>query len=77
MHIGQFVVLRRYIPCIITSVLVLPYFIFTFLKIKKYFTIEEFVIWTIIAVVFFGINLLAAHKLSTFFDKKYNTPTNE
>jgi hypothetical protein len=69
MHIAQFVVLRRYVPCIVTSVLILPYFIFTFIRMTNYFTTKDFFIWTAIAVVLLGINLLLAHKLSAFFDR--------
>jgi len=71
MHIGQFILLKRYVPCIITSILILPYFFFTFFRMIDYFSIKDFIIWTLIAVVIFGINLLFVHKLANVFDKKF------
>jgi hypothetical protein len=37
----------------------------------NYFSIKDFFVWTLIAVVIFGINLLFAHKLAEVFDNKF------
>jgi uncharacterized membrane protein YjjP (DUF1212 family) len=40
-HIIQFLVIRKYIPVIVTSVLCLPYCIWVFIQVKDYYTLNE------------------------------------
>ncbi|MFT3947620.1 MAG: HXXEE domain-containing protein [Agriterribacter sp.] len=70
-HIIQWIIYRRYIPCIVTSFLVLPYCIYTFVKINEWeiFTVNEQVIWGLLGFIIIVLNLLLAHKLIANFDK--------
>lgn len=71
-HIAQWILLRRYIPMIITSMLCLPYYIYTFMKISELFSEKDIILCFSIGVIFMLINLLFAHKLGIRFDKWNN-----
>ena len=73
-HIGQGIILKRYIPGIITSFLALIYCIYTFNEIitNNIFSSSQIIFWTIIGCLLLGINLLFAHKLGEIFDKNKN-----
>ena len=73
-HIGQSIVVRKYIPAVASSILLLPvsvYFIY-----KCILTIEDskgFVtLWTIIGVVFVFVNLILIHNAIGWFTRKMN-----
>ena len=74
-HLIQWIVLRRYIPAIYTSIASLFYCVFSLnyiLKIKLFKT-NEIVIWTFIGFGIVVLNLIIAHKLAELFDKKHRT----
>ena len=63
-HIIQFLVIRKYIPVIVTSVLCLPYCIWVFIQVKDYYTLNETLLWGFVGVVVCVLNLLLMHKIS-------------
>lgn len=64
-HILQWLIYRKYIPSIITSFIVLPYCIYTFMKINelKILTQNEKIIWSLIGLIIVYLNLFLVHKL--------------
>ncbi len=70
-HIIQWVVVRKYIPAIVTSILLLPYSIYGFIKISgsSYFTNSDIILWTIIGFALMAVNLIFAHWLADKFQK--------
>ncbi|MDR2948933.1 MAG: HXXEE domain-containing protein [Prevotella sp.] len=70
-HIIQWVILSRYIPAIVTSILVLPYCIFGFISIITIFSLPEILIWTAIGLLIMILNLYFAHFLASKFNKKF------
>lgn len=73
-HIFQWIVYRKYIPCIVTSILVLPYCIYSFLKMSEMeiLTFQQKIFWGVSGFVIMVINLILVHKLAAIFDKKFN-----
>lgn len=71
-HIIQWIVIRRYIPAIVTTLLSLPYCIYGFSKILKsqMFTPVQIVWLSILGVSFMVFNLFLAHKLAEKLEKK-------
>ena len=71
-HLIQWIVFRKYIPAIYTSVISLIYCFFSlkFILKNNLFEPKEIVIWTFIGFGIVVINLLFAHKLAESFDKK-------
>ncbi len=74
-HLGQWIILKRYIPAILTTFFALIYCIYTLYKIieNNIFQPSEIVLWTIIGLGLVGVNLLFAHKLAEMFNKKRKT----
>ena len=72
-HLGQWIILKRYIPAIWTTFLALIYCGYSLHKIisDNVFQLSEIVLWTIIGFGLVGVNLLFAHKLAEKFDKKW------
>jgi hypothetical protein len=71
-HSVQWIILRRYIPVIITTFISLIYcgFSLAYILEKGIFQITEAILWTVIGFIIIAINLLFAHKLAEWFDKK-------
>jgi len=71
-HLGQWIILKRYIPAICTTFLALIYCVFALYKIisNNVFQISEVVLCTIIGFVLVGVNLLFAHKLAEMYDRR-------
>lgn len=71
-HFVQWIILRRYIPVIVTTFISLIYCGFSLIYIleKGIFQITEVILWTVIGFIIIAINLLFAHKLAEWFDKK-------
>lgn len=69
-HIVQWLIIRRYVPAIITSILALPYSIYTFTVIveQSMFQPSDIILWTAIGIAFVPINLLFAHMLGEKYD---------
>ena len=70
-HIIQWIVYRRYIPCIVTSFLVLPYCIYTFVKIHEWglWGMYEQIIWGSVGFIIIVLNLFLIHSVIAKFDK--------
>jgi hypothetical protein len=71
-HVVQWIVFRRYIPAIYTTFAALAYCIlsFRFILSNDLFDLKEIVIWTFVGFGIVVINLLFAHKLAEWFDKR-------
>lgn len=71
-HLIQWIVFRKYIPAIYTSIISLIYCFFSlnFILKNNLFEIEEIILWTFIGFGIVAINLVFAHKLAELFDKK-------
>ena len=72
MHLGQWIILKRYIPAIGTTFLALIYCTYTLYEMiaKNIFQTSEIVLWTVVGIGLVGVNLIFAHKLAEMFDKK-------
>lgn len=74
-HIGQSVVIRKYIPALITSIICLPVSIWTIgssIKLLSY-SAGNVVVYSLIGIVLIGGNLKIAHWIIHIFTKKFNT----
>lgn len=71
-HIVQWMIVRKYIPVIVTTLLVMPYCVYVWIEIIKNqaFQFTEIGMCAIIGVVLVGINMVFAHKLAHYFDQK-------
>ena len=71
-HLGQWIILKRYIPAIWTTFLALIYCVYVFYEIisNNVFLISEIVLWTIIGFGLVGVNLIFAHKLAEMYDRR-------
>ena len=71
-HFVQWIVFRKYIPAIYTSVISLIYcaFVLIFIFNNHIFELKDIIIWTFIGFGIVIANLLIAHKLAELFDKK-------
>lgn len=69
-HIGQWLVLRRYIPAIVTSLLSLPYCLYTLYLFCRESRIgpAEGLLWSAGGLILMVLNLLLAHRLGTRLD---------
>lgn len=78
-HVVQWIILRKYIPAIITSLISLPYCLYTFIQILEInmFKLFEIVLWTFVGLLVIGINVLFAHKLGEKLDTRIKTNNNE
>jgi hypothetical protein len=72
MHLGQGIILKRYIPAIWTTFFALIYCVCALYIIMTngIFQISEMILWTIIGVGAGAVNLIFVHKLAEMFDKK-------
>ncbi len=70
-HLGQRIILKRYIPAVYTTFIALVYCVYALYKIisTNIFQISEIILWTIIGLGLAGANLLFAHKLAEKFNK--------
>ena len=73
-HLGQWIILKRYIPAICTTFLALIYSVYALYEIifNNVFHVYEIVLWTIIGFGLVGMNLIFAHKLAEMYDKRQN-----
>jgi hypothetical protein len=70
LHLVQWIIVRRYIPAIYTTLLSLIYCVYVLYVIifNHLFLISEIALWTIIGVGLVGVNLVLAHWLAEKFD---------
>lgn len=71
-HIVQWVIIRKYIPAIVTALLLTPYcaYVLKEIIINQVFQYTEVGICAVIGIALVGINLAFAHKLAHYFDKR-------
>jgi hypothetical protein len=64
-HIIQFIVVGRYVPVIITSILVLPYCIYTLVRFcnLQILSMQQMIFYALITSMIMGINLFFVHKV--------------
>jgi hypothetical protein len=74
MHIFQWVVFRRYVPTIVTSLLASVYCVYAFREIMSYnmFTISEVISWSVIGLLIVVINVALGHYFAAYFDRWLN-----
>ncbi len=70
LHLGQWIIFKRYIPAICTTFIALVYCAYALCEIisNNIFQTSEIVLWTIIGFGLVGVNLLFAHKLAEMFN---------
>ena len=73
-HIFQWIYIKMYIPALASSILLLPYSIYSFIKIlnTNYFSLQKWIFLTIFWVLIMFLNLIFIHKFWEKFDKKFN-----
>ncbi|MCC8154609.1 MAG: GNAT family N-acetyltransferase [Tannerellaceae bacterium] len=71
-HIVQWIIIKRYIPAIYTTFISLIYCIFTFIYLveRSIFTMPEILWGSVAGFILIALNLILAHKLTGWFDKK-------
>ena len=62
-HIGQSIVVRGYVPGLVTSILLLPFSYIGIRSIWNTFSTARLCLWTLIGVLFIAANLAFAHWL--------------
>jgi hypothetical protein len=64
-HILQFIIVGRYVPVIVTSILVLPYCIYTLVRFcnLQILSMQQMIFYTLIMSAIMALNLLFVHKL--------------
>ena len=67
-HIGQWIVVRKYIPVVITSLLSLPYMAWEVYKIISEFSVSMIVLSSVIGTIVLVANLCFVHKLALRYD---------
>lgn len=70
-HVGQFVVHRRYVPVIITSLPAGLYCIAALHDLNLHQTLDwgTIIFWTVLFVIFIAVNMVLAIRLSERFDR--------
>lgn len=70
-HIGQWIIYGKYVPFIFTSILALPYCVYTFLEFTKITTLTtiQLSLWTVIGVGLTVISFVPAFFLASQFEK--------
>lgn len=68
-HIVQWMVVRKYIPVVITSLLSLPYIIWGGYKIFSEFSVSMVIICFVIGIMVIILNLRFVHRLALRYDK--------
>jgi hypothetical protein len=74
-HIGQFVVVRRYVPVVVTSFITAPYCVWAFLVIRARCAPPwgETILWAAAAVVVIAVSVPLAHALAARFQRWLET----
>jgi hypothetical protein len=78
MHVIQWLIVRKYVPFIVTTILCLPYcmYVFQTLLAMKGMDCKTIVCWTVIGVVAMTLNLMLVHKIAAVFDKYHRENKN-
>ena len=70
-HLIQFLVWRRYIPAILTTLICLPYCIWAIRETSLFLTLKELSQYAITGLIIGGINLIAMHWLMGHKHKRH------
>lgn len=79
-HIAQAVILRTYIPALLTSLIALPISVRIMIDVKEvlHYSIGELAVFGILGLVIIGVNLKVAHflmhRFTIWMKKKYMKP---
>ena len=77
-HIGQTVVVRKYVPCIITSLICLPVSIVILVKSAPYIQWNAFAVAIVISGIFLMLaNFKAAHAVMHYVNKRADSATGQ
>lgn len=68
-HVFQALIVRRYIPVIVTSVICLPICMYMIMQIIQVTPIHTIILYSILCFIIMVINLAAIHKGMTIFSK--------
>jgi hypothetical protein len=73
-HIGQGVIYGKYVPCIITSILALPYCIYTFIAFLKVteLTTVQLSLWAVLGMIITVASFVPAFYLASRFEGRKN-----
>lgn len=71
MHIGQWALFRKYVPVIITSILTMPYCIYTFFRFIRFteMTVGELLLWSFAGIVAAVLSFFPAFYLAKRFHR--------
>lgn len=75
MHIAQWVVYRRYVPVIITSLLSVPYCIYVFVRFlqAELLTSTEMVLWTLTGMIVTVLSIPVVFFFARRIEKRFNS----
>lgn len=62
-HVVQWIIFRRYVPVIVTSLLSIPYCAYGVMRIADNFGVWEIVLWSSVGLGVMGVSLPLVHKL--------------
>ncbi len=68
-HCIQALVLRKYVPAIITSIICLPICIYIISNVVKLFPLNDVILYSVLSFVFMVINLIMIHRAMEVFSK--------
>ncbi len=70
-HVGQFIVVRRYVPVVITSLIAAPYCVWALAVINSRHPLPaaSTFIWTVTAVIVIAVSLPLVHLLAAHFQQ--------
>ncbi|MDF2885652.1 MAG: hypothetical protein K0R23_37 [Lacrimispora sp.] len=68
-HCFQALVLRKYVPAIITSIICLPICIYIISQAVKLFPLNEVILYSVLSTVFMVANLILVHRVMDVFSK--------
>jgi hypothetical protein len=70
-HIVQSIIVRRYIPSLVTSVMLLPYCVYTLIVFvqSSFLTIRQMIFMTMMGLLIIVLNVLFAHRLASWIIK--------
>ena len=73
-HLAQWAIYRKYVPVIITTILTLPYCIYTFAKFAKASVLSplQMFLWAVVGIILTMLSLLSAFFLMSKFQQCQN-----
>ncbi|MDR3178046.1 MAG: hypothetical protein LBT96_03580, partial [Campylobacteraceae bacterium] len=68
-HIAQWLLIRKYAPFIVSSIVCLPYCVYVFKILITTTDYKTIILWTFIGLIMTALNLMLAYKIAMIFDK--------